>query len=565
MIHTMDCKARVNAQDPTYPTFKSMDCLLHCNANTNWYSGIMDCEATITSIIVTACKGFNQGIRLVVTIDDIDVSAALVGNISIQHDKNKISTFSLGLGDTQYSPRTNSHIDLEKVVVITAYINGQEKKLFTGSVDEPEAENNPAFRVIVTGRDYGKMLLDKVTTVVSVQDLADTTKRNDLIKYLASLAGQTNVDIPEMDEVTIDNSFQDQSVWDMIQKEAMVEQYWVGHNEDGRLELKLDEIKSDSTLYPTPDWTYEEDRIIRVGYKRGRVDINKIIVLGKTDQIRIPHTITEMTNPGVDYTTPALLFSDSLSFSDGELIEYNANNNYTKKIGDFTLSIFSYGYSFSGGNIHIAVGCNSQNTWESYIITEKTETVGGDITLNKIVSDIGMGGHTGKSGILWVLTRGKGSLGGYPTNYQMGQKGGAFTFNVTVNGYLNRESTPATYETNTTYETRYDQISASVTDPNSIAKYGERDGGSVTYPLLETVEQCEAVGAKIIRDSHRLLGQSDFEIPFNPLIKTGQTIAVTDNKIGLDERYLVEKISHNIDINEGKVKARTQVGGVLYA
>lgn len=87
----------------------------------------------------------------------------------------------------------------------------------------------------------------------------------------------------------------------------------------------------------------------------------------------------------------------------------------------------------------------------------------------------------------------------------------------------------------TTYETRYDQISAEVTDPNSIEKYGERDGGSVTYPLLETVEQCEAVGKKIIRDSHRLLGQADFLIPFNPLIKTGQTIAITDTKIGLDE------------------------------
>ena len=116
----------------------------------------------------------------------------------------------------------------------------------------------------------------------------------------------------------------------------------------------------------------------------------------------------------------------------------------------------------------------------------------------------------------------------------------------------------------TEWETRYDQISASVTDPNSIEKYGERDGGSVTYPLLETVEQCEAVGKKIIRDSHRMLGQADFLIPFNPLVKVGQTIAVIDNKICLDERYYVESISHNIDINGGKIKARTQVGGVLY-
>ena len=179
----MDCTARINAQDPTYPTYKAINCTAHMNANDAGIPGrIIDCTATITSLIVTAAKSWNQGIRLVITIDDIDVSAALVGNISISHDKNMISAFSLNLGNTLYSPRTNSHIDLEKVVVITAYKNGQEKKLFTGTVDEPSAENTPSFRVIVTGRDYGKKLLGKVTTVVSVQDLADSTKRNDLIK-----------------------------------------------------------------------------------------------------------------------------------------------------------------------------------------------------------------------------------------------------------------------------------------------------------------------------------------------------------------------------------------------
>ncbi|GAI95667.1 unnamed protein product, partial [marine sediment metagenome] len=35
------------------------------------------------------------------------------------------------------------------------------------------------------------------------------------------------------------NSFQDQSLWDMIQKEAMVEQYWVKFDEDGNMQLKL--------------------------------------------------------------------------------------------------------------------------------------------------------------------------------------------------------------------------------------------------------------------------------------------------------------------------------------
>jgi len=520
MIHSMDCIASVSTQDADYPTFKSIDCKLHCNANTNWYGGIMDCEATITSIIVAACRSWNQGIRLVVTIDDIDVSEALIGNLSIQHDKNKISTFSLGLGDTQYSPRTNSHIDLEKVVVITAYINGQEKKLFTGSVDEPSAENNPAFRVIVTGRDYGKLLLDKVTTVVSVQDLADTTKRNDLIKYLASLAGQTNVDIPEMDKVTIDNSFQDQSIWDMIQKEAMVEQYWVGHNEDGRLELKLDEIKSDTTLYPTPDWTYEEDRIIRVGYKKGRVNINKIIVLGKTSESRVP------------------VIGDSESLLDWNYT-WNASNDETDIVGnytsdDFTLEIIKRGLVSGGGCYYYAyLGW----TGVDYEITDFYISAGGNIKINSHFR------HNSLDIMVIHFTR-----------YKTGADYDAGSLQMYLEG-----------KQRGIYETRYDQISASVTDPNSIAKYGERDGGSVTYPLLETVEQCTAVGSKIIRDSHRLGQQVDFLIPFNPLIETGQTIAIKDTKIGLDERYYIESIAHNIDINGGKVKARTQVGGVYYA
>jgi len=573
MIHTMDCIARVNAQDPDYPTFKKMDCIAHCNVNENWHGRIMDCTATITDIIVSACRSWNQRIRLVITIDDIDVSEALIGNLNIQHNKNMISTFSFNSGKTVYSPRTNSHIDLDKIVIITAYINGQEKKLFTGSLDEPEAENTPAFRVILTGRDYGKKLLDKITTVISVQDLSDSTKRNDLIKYLASLAGVTDVDIPEMDAVTIENSFQDQSIWDMIQKEAMVEQYWVGNNEDGKMELKLDEIKSDTSLYPTPDWSYDEDRIIRLGYKKGKLKINKIIVLGKTTSKRIPHTTTTYypsateeptTNPD-DYDVPVLLFSDSLSFDDGEFISYHKNDNYTKKVGDFKLTINSYGYSAAGGNIHIDVGCNSQSLWESYIITERTGTIGGDATLIK-TSD------GGSKGILFIISRWEGSLGGYPTNYKKGQEGGAFTFNVTVYGYKKAQTDsagdvifiPGTYETITNYKVRYDQISAEITDPNSIEKYGERDGGSVVYPLLETVEQCEAVGSKIIRDSHRLLGQANFLVPFNPLIKIGQTIALVGKDIGLDERYYIEAIAHNIDINEGKIKARTQVGGVLY-
>jgi len=555
MLYSMDCTARINAQDPTYPTYKAINCTAHMTANNTGFPGaLIDCTATITGIIVAACRSYNQGIRLVVTIDDVNVSASLVGSLNIQHDKNQISDITLYLGDTEYSPRTNSHIKIDKVIVITAYINGQEKKLFTGTLDEPSASNTPDFLVTITARDYGKKLLDKKTTVVSVQDLADTTKRNDLIKYLASVGNVATVDIPEMDAVTIDNSFTLQTVWDMIQKEAMVELYWIKFDEEGNLKLLLDEVKSDETLYPNPDWTYTENRITRLGYKNGRVDINKIIVLGKTTSKRIPTTTTTMTNPGVDYTTTVLLFSDSISYNEGEEIFYNDNLNYTKTVGDFTLTIYAYGYSAGGGNIHIEVGCKGQSIWQSYVISSHIGVIGGSATLREESPSLNYGDKT-----IYVITR-----DGTGTNFNKGSKGLAFTFSVTINGYKYNPPTPAVYESNTTYETRYDQISASVTDPNSIVKYGERDGGSVTYPLLETVEQCTAVGEKAIRDSHRLLGQTDFNIPFNPLVETGQTVLITDTLIGINERYYIESVNHNIGFGDGKVNAETILGGVLY-
>lgn len=533
------------------------------NANAGTAIDLTDVgSGTHTSTVYEVSGRMIQSLRLVVTIDNIDISAALTGSLNIQHNKNMISTASLNLGNTTYSPRTNSHIDLEKVIVITAYINGQEKKLFTGLTDEPSAENTPAFRVIVTGRDYGKKLLDKKTTLVSVQDLADSTKRNDLIKYLAEQAGVTSVDIPEMDIVTIDNSFSHQSIWDMIQKEAMVELYWVKFSEDNVMHLKLDEIKSDTSLYPTPDWSYDEDRIIRLRYKRGRVNINKIIILGQTKQERIPHTTTTTTPEYIPGATT--LFSDSLNYAEGEKIYYNANLNYTKTVGDFILKIHCYGSGGGGGNIHIHVGQKSQHIWEAYIITLKIGTVGGNATLVKTVDSCSTGGSIHLDGIMWVLSRGKGSLGGYPSNFDKGHKGGAFTFDITVEGYPRSDIVDETTVQDTTWETQYDQISALVTDPNSIAKYGERDGGSIEFPLLETEAQCKAVGSKIIRDSHRMGQQADFEIPFNPLIQTGQTIAIIDKKIGITERYYIESLSHNIDINEGKVRARTQIGGVYY-
>lgn len=501
------CTARINAQDPDYPTYKAIACTAHINANDDGFHGaLIDCSANITNLIVTACRSWNQNIRLVVTVNDVDVSDALIGNINISHNKNQASTFGFALNNTDYSPRINSNIDIDKVVVITAYINGQDKKLFTGSVDVPEASHDPLFRVVVTGRDYGKKLIDKKTTVVSVQDLADSTKRNDLIKYLAELAGVTDVDIPEMDAVTIDNSFQDQSIWDMIQKEAMVEQYWIKINEEGQLQCKLDEIKSDADLYPNPDWTYEENRIFRVGYRKEKPAFNSITVLGKTTQRRIPIIVYH------DWSEPYMKSWDaeeSISWDetyDKFSIEYVQNST---KRGIFYIRTVG-GYSFR--NIKFQTG------GDLLIYFEELFMYG----LKRI-----------------FVTR---------------SDDGACSFSVILRGF----------DYDITYETRYDQISATVTDPNSIEKYGELDYGSVEYPLLETEQQCIDVGSRAIRDAHRKIAQVEFVVPFNPLIEVGQTILVTDKKIQLDERYFVENVQHTIDIADGKVTPRTSIGSVLY-
>ena len=556
MIYTTDCTVRINAQDTDYPTYVALDGTVHTNANDAGIHGVLlDATVNITTLLITACRNWNQGIRLVVTINDVDVSGNIIGNLNLQHNKNMISTFSLNLNDSQYSPRTNSNIDLDKVVVITAYINGQEKKLFTGTIDEPEAVHEPAFRVIVTGRDYGKKLLDKRTTVISVQDLADSTKRNDLIKYLAELAGVTDYEIPEMDEVTIDNSFQDQSVWDMIQKEAMVEQYWIKFNEDGKMKLKLDDVKSDTDTWPTADWTYDEDRIIRIGYKKARPEINKITVLGKT---------TTNVILGTDDSTETTVSEqwEKSNWSISDTITWGANEDiteYTDTIGglNVTAKQSANWYSYIGYTLYF----RKKEEDKDLIYFEDidgtitvTEGGGTDNWEQPSFRTFCFAGVRFSTDVLWIT---------FYANKPREQCTIDFSFAGTQYSHSNIVTTE--YIPGTPTETRYDQISATITDPNSIAKYGELDGGSIEYPLLETTEQCENVGRRIIRDSHRQIGQVNFQIPFNPLVQTGQTISITDSKIGLTERYFVEGVNHDINISpDGKVKARTGIEGVLY-
>lgn len=198
----MDCKTDIAAQDETYPTYIGIDCDLHTNANDdNFYGRLIDCDLSIITTLATACKSWKQGIRLTVFINGVNVTSALIGSININHNKNIASTFSLSLGDRQYSPHTNSNIGLSKEVIITAYIDGHEKRLITGIIDDINMDYSPEVNISINGMDYSKKLLDKRMTLVSVQDLADSNLRNDIIKYLAGQAEITSVDIPEMDAV----------------------------------------------------------------------------------------------------------------------------------------------------------------------------------------------------------------------------------------------------------------------------------------------------------------------------------------------------------------------------
>jgi hypothetical protein len=297
----------------------------------------------------------------------------------------------------------------------------------------------------------------------------------------------------------------------------MVEQYWVKFDEDGKMKLKLDEVKSDTDTWPTADWTYDEDRVIRIGYKKTKPEINKITVLGKTSKIIQP--IEGVFDPD--------RFIGSKFWAEGEVTTWDETINGYDILFTQTEDYSSY----EKGTIRI--DCND-------LISSPAILPTGGISIR-------MSHQPGDSIITGSYVRLKVSAGG-----NLREAGAVITIGGGVMIGAN-------------FETRYDQISASVTDPNSIVKYGELDGGTIEYPLLETTEQCENVGKRIIRDSHRQIGQVDFQIPFNPLVQTGQTISITDSKIGLTERYFVEGVNHDINISpDGKVKARTGIEGVLY-
>jgi len=535
--------------------------------NTGFYGKLIDCELSIIVTLATACKDWNQGIRTTVLIDGVDVTDALVGAITINHNKNMISTFSLSLGDTQYSPLTNSHIASNKVVVITSYLNRHEARLFTGLIDDISVDYTlDEFKININGSDYGKKLRNKRATLISIQDSVDTKYRGSIIKYMAEQAEITSVDAPQGSYTRIDHSFEDQTILDMITKELVIDSYWWRFDEDGTLKIALDEIKTSTGTYPTPDWTYGEDRFIRLGLADNDEEvINTLKILGTVYETKIivAAAYEPKDSPYMEYTEPAptgyttiQLCNFNNSFASGEdPTSWSATDGYfTLTVTDITSGWWQPPQKFASYKFRI--DCNT--TKQEYEVDNVTFSLSGYINFK--------GSYNGKKGYAWITasrTYDGSGLGAFSISFGLvGKKKYAQTSpeeNPPTSAII--DNTPVSAPT---YEYHYDQVAVSLTDASSIAKYGERKPnteGTLEFPFAENVNQCEGIGRKIIRDSHRFMKQPDFEIPFNPMLKVGQTVSITDKKIGYNERWYVEEVVHSLEQSKG----RTRIGCVYYA
>jgi len=552
------CFIAVDEQPDVQPTFLDIACsVLVDDGGLNNFNGFkIPCEVEVNRDIVEACVNTSQGIRMTITVDDEDVSDSLVGQIMIKHNLNYISSFSFSLGDPKYSPLVDSHIAVNSVVIITAYINGQEIKMFTGLVDETRTTYDGGYRLTITGRDYGKKLLDKTMTLISVQESANRKYRGSIVEYLAGQAGVTNVNVPQGDAVTIDHSFQDQNIWDMIQKECAIEGWQVRFDENGVMQVKTRTIKTDTGDYPTADWEYGEDKFVQLGLETlDRGIINKVIILGAIfEEETITQDGTEQeVEPAEEPEDTYTDYSFSKSFSAGEVVEGWSEGDATIKV---TASYIGYtkpsGYIFP----------TSQNY--------KFTITGSDSGKIKGLSFSITGGATkaGQGSNYVMVARGITST----LDWDFTEKAFSITITFKVKDEgdavedLEEENPEETFTSTITYT----QIKATVTDTNSITLYGERkpnNEGTLPFPLAETPEQCKRVGENVILDSHRFTEQPDFRIIFNPKLIVGHTPELTDKKIGYDKsRYLVEEAIHYIDIDkEGKIKARTRIGCVFYA
>lgn len=560
MITVINCFLAINEQSEDSPTYKAIDCNLHVNENDeNFFGRIIDCSLTVQRVLVGACLATAQSIRLKITVDGEDVSDALIGQIMIQHNENIISLFSFNLGDFQYSPLLAGDYE-DKEVIITAYVNGQGVKLFTGLIDGTRSDFDGGYSLNIYGSDYGKKLLKRMT-LISVQEAATAKTRGAIIRYLANQAGITNIDVPTGSRTVIDHSFQDQFIWDMIQKEMMIEGWVIRFDENAKMLVYKKVIKTNEALYPTPDWEYGEDKFISLGLNTTREGIiNQITILGaifEEEIITVEHGEEEqqVEVPTEEYQDTDHSFSHS--FTAGEVVTLWSEGDAVLKVTTSYL-----GYTKPAGYIF--------PKYQHYKFTISGSDSGKIRSLSAVVT----GGATksGQGSNYINISRGITST----LDWDFTEKAFAITITFKVKELVAGGSiwiTENIPNETTISKINRTQIKAIVNDPASIAKYGERkpnEEGTEEYPLAETEAQCIDIGQRRIRDSHRYTKQPDYLVNFNPKIVAGEAVKLTDKNIGytvFNGRWRIEEmvIYFDIDPGTGAIKPRTRIGCVFYA
>lgn len=519
-----------------------------------FFGKTIDGDLNVTRDIVGACLDTSQSIRMTITIDGENVEDSLTGNITIAHNLNYISTFSLQLCDSKYSPLTDSHIAVNSIVIITVFINGQEMKMFTGLVDSTHTSYDGGYKLTIKGRDYGKKLLDKTMTLISVQNAAEKSYRGSMVKYLAKQADVTNINVPKGDAVTIDHSFQDQTIWDMIQKECAIEGWNVRHDKEGKTNLAVRAIKT------TPDWEYGEDKFVQLGLETSdRGIINKLIILGaifEEETITVEHDEIEQ-----EVEVPTVEYQENTTNVNKSFVSGEAVTNWSYEDANFKVTAKYIGWTRQPG-----LPFNPYQDYQFTIVQLNNDLTVVDVTW----------AFTSNAHIYYErrnscrIHRETFSIGGM--NFQEG----AFTITIAIKTKEKIAGGSVWITENIPIETTvstitYNQIKASVEDTDSITLYGERkpnNEGTLEFPLAETETQCERIGENIILDSHRFIQQPDFLVNFNPKLIVGETVELTDKKIGYDgDNYFVEEVVHtiNIDKKTGVMKPRTRIGCVYYA
>lgn len=554
MITVINCFLAVNEQPEDFPSYKAIDCNLHVNENDdNFFGKIVDCSLTVQRVLVGACLATAQSIRLKITIDGEDISAALVGQVMIQHNENLISLFSFNLGDFQYSPLLVGDYE-DKEVIITSYVNGQEVKLFTGLIDGTRSDAGGKYNLYVHGSGYGKKLLKRMT-LISVQEAATAKTRGAIIRYLASQAGITNVDVPTGSKTEIDHSFQDQFIRDMIQKEMIIEGWVMRFDENGKMLVYKKVIKTNETLYPTPDWEYGENKFILLGLDTTREGIiNQLTILGAIFEEEVI-TINEIDVPPYEPVYDIQTTTINKSFSLGESV-----TNWSHSDANFKVTTKYLGYTKPPGFIF--------PKYQDYSF--KVTKLNSDLTIQGMEFTV-----TGGAGKYWESKASFNIHREIQSTLEWVFTEKAFTVKIEIKTKEQTDGGKEQYEEENPSEEVVStivrtQIKAVVNDPVSIAKYGVRKPpgeGTEEYPLAETEAQCIDIGQRRIRDSHRYTKQPDYLVNFNPKIVAGEAVKLTDKKIGYNERWRIEEINlyFDIDPETGAIKPRTQIGCVFYA